>query len=163
MGKKCMAEQRRQLSLTPICTPVRSQAASLDKINLTIETPKTWSRSSFMTLLDGVSKALLLGNVESEELSHGIEGRVLVEARVERTSNLVTAKVQTPSRKLLLRNLRLMGSTESIFPATRLFSPIEVAALKMTTKHIPATCRVEPTLVRTFDNKTVEYKINECE
>merc|ERR1711988_38903 len=27
----------------------------------------------------------------------------------------------------------------------------------------PSTCRVEPTFVRTFDNKTVEYKINDCE
>merc|ERR1719355_547690 len=161
--KKCMAEQRRQLSLTPICTLVRSQAASLDKINLTIETPKTWSRSSFMTLLDSVSKALLLGNVESEELSHGIEGRVMVEARVERTSNLVTAKVQTPSRRIVLRNMRLMGLSQSIFPATRLYSPLEVVAIKMSGKHMPSTCRVEPTFFTTFDNKTVEYKINGCE
>merc|ERR1719312_807781 len=108
--------------------------------------------------MDGVSKTLLLGNIESEEIISGVEGRVLVEARAERTSNLVSAKVQTPSRKLVLKNLRLMGYTESIFPATRLFSPIEVAALKMTGKHIPATCRVEPTLVR-----TVDYKINDCE
>merc|ERR1719373_918130 len=158
-----MVEQRRQHLLSPICSIVRRQAASMDKTHITIETPKSWARSSFMTLLDGVSKALLLGNIESEEISTGVEGRVFVEARAERTSNLVSAKVQTPSRKFVLRNLRLMGYTESIFPATRLFSPIEVAALKMTGKHIPATCRVEPTLVRTFDNKTVEYKINDCE
>merc|ERR1719300_2353531 len=161
--KKCMVEQQHQQLLAPICSIVRRQAASMDKTRITIDTPKSWARSSFMTLLDGVSKALLLGNIESEEISTGVEGRVFVEARAERTSNLVTAKVQTPSRKVLLRNLRLMGYTESIFPATRLFSPMEVAALKMTTKHIPATCRVEPTLVRTFDNKTVEYKINDCE
>jgi hypothetical protein len=161
--KKCMAEQRRQLSLTPICTLVRSQAASLDKIHLTIETPKTWAESSFMTLLDGVSKALLLGNVESEELSSGIEGQVLVEARADRTSNLVTAKVQTPSRKLVLRNMRLMGLSQNIFPATRLYSPLEVVAIKMSGKHMPSTCRVEPAFLTTFDNKTVEYKINDCE
>merc|ERR1719373_737374 len=158
-----MVEQRRQHLLSPICSIVRRQAASMDKTHITIETPKSWARSSFMTLLDGVSKALLLGNIESEEKSTGVEGRVFVEARAERTSNLVSAKVQTPSRKLVLKNLRLMGYTESIFPATRLFSPIEVAALKMTGKHIPATCHVEPALIRTFDNKTVEYKINDCE
>merc|ERR1719481_2136268 len=161
--KKCMVEQRRQHLLSPICSIVRRQAASMDKTHITIETPKSWARSSFMTLMDGVSKTLLLGNIESEEIISGVEGRVLVEARAERTSNLVSAKVQTPSRKLVLKNLRLMGYTESIFPATRLFSPIEVAALKMTGKHIPATCRVEPALIRTFDNKTVEYKINDCE
>merc|ERR1712168_730491 len=60
-------------------------------------------------------------------------------------------------------NLRLMGYTQSIFPASRLYTPLEVVALKMTGSRMPSTCRVEPTFVRTFDNKTVEYKINDCE
>merc|ERR1712112_362104 len=162
--KKCMIEQRRQQVLSPICNLVRSQAGSLDKVHITIDTPKSWARSSFMTLLDGISKTLLIGNVESEEISTGVEGRLLVEARAERTSNLVTiAKVQTPSRKFVLKNLRLMGYTQSIFPASRLYTPLEVVALKMTGNRMPSTCRVEPTFVRTFDNKTVEYKINDCE
>merc|ERR1712111_49204 len=42
-------------------------------------------------------------------------------------------------------------------------TPIEVAALKLTTNSIPSTCRVEPSFVRTFDNVTVDYKINDCE
>merc|ERR1719259_923173 len=162
--KKCMIEQRRQQVLPPICNLVRSQAGSLDKVHITIDTPKSWARSSFMTLLDGISKTLLIGNVESEEISTGVEGRVLVEARAERTSNLVTiAKVRTPSRKIVLKNLRLMGYTQSVFPASRLYTPLEVVALKMTGNRMPSTCRVEPTFVRTFDNKTVEYKINDCE
>merc|ERR1719373_457062 len=148
-----MVEQRRQHLLSPICSIVRRQAASMDKTHITIETPKSWARSSFMTLMDGVSKTLLLGNIESEEIISGVEGRVLVEARAERTSNLVSAKVQTPSRKFVLRNLRLMGYTESIFPATRLFSPSGLVALKMTGKHIPSTCRVEPTLIRALTTR----------
>merc|ERR1712180_401346 len=36
--KKCMIEQRRQQELSPICTLVRSQAASLDKVHITIDT-----------------------------------------------------------------------------------------------------------------------------
>merc|ERR1719259_42343 len=129
--KKCMTEQRRQQVLSPICTLVRSQAGSLDKVHITIDTPKSWARSSFMTLVDSISKTLLIGNVESEELSTGAEGRILVEARAERTSNLDTiAKVQTPSRKIVLKNLRLMGYTQSVFPASRLYTPLEVVALK---------------------------------
>merc|ERR1719347_622707 len=125
--KKCMIEQRRQQVLSPICNLVRSQAGSLDKVHITIDTPKSWARSSFMTLLDSISKTLLIGNIESEEISTGVEGRVLVEARAERTSNLVTiAKVQTPSRKIVFKNLRLMGYTQSIFPASRLYTPLEV-------------------------------------
>merc|ERR1712112_733067 len=48
--KKCMIEQRHQQVLSPICNLVRSQAGSLDKVHITIDTPKSWARSSFMTL-----------------------------------------------------------------------------------------------------------------
>merc|ERR1712219_79065 len=44
-----------------------------------------------------------------------------------------------------------------------LSSPLEIAALKLTGNHVPATCRVEPSVVRTFDNMTLSYKINDCE
>jgi len=40
---------------------------------------------------------------------------------------------------------------------------MEVASLKLSGDHIPSTCRVEPTFIRTFDNMTVDYPINDCE
>merc|ERR1719295_297961 len=66
---------------------------------------------------------------------------------------------------MVLKNLRLMGVLRplSIFPTSILSSPIEIAALKLTGNHVPATCRVEPSVVRTFDNMTLSYKINDCE
>jgi len=162
--KKCLIEQQHQKLLTPICTIVRHQAASLDKIRLTIQTPKTWAKATFLSLLDGVSKALLLGNIESERIISGTEGVLIVEARADHISQLVTmAKVITPTREIVMKNLRLMGYTRFVLPATALRTPIEVAALKLTGSHIPSTCRVEPTYIRTFDNMTVEYPINDCE
>merc|ERR550517_1766907 len=65
------------------------------------------------------------------------------------------AKVITPTREIVMKNLRLMGYTRFVLPATTLRTPIEVAALKLTGSHIPSTCRVEPTYIRTFDNMTV--------
>merc|ERR1712029_666696 len=162
--KKCLIEQQHQKLLTPICTIVRHQAASLDKIRLTIHTPKTWAKATFLSLLDGVSKALLLGNIESERIISGTEGVVIAEARADRISQVVTlAKVITPTREFVMKNLRLMGLTRFVLPATGIRTPIEVAALKLTGSHIPSTCRVEPTYIRTFDNMTVEYPINDCE
>merc|ERR1712029_3903 len=162
--KKCLIGQQHQKLLTPICTIVRHQAASLDKIRLTIQTPKTWAKATFLNLLDGVSKALLLGNIESERIISGTEGVLIVEARADHISQLVTmAKVITPTREIVMKNLRLMGYTRFVLPATALRTPIEVAALKLTGAHIPSTCRVEPTYIRTFDNMTVEYPINDCE
>merc|ERR1719495_1524656 len=66
---------------------------------------------------------------------------------------------------MVLKNLRLMGVLRplSIFPTSILSSPLEIAALKLTFSHVPATCRVEPSVVRTFDNMTLSYKINDCE
>jgi len=40
---------------------------------------------------------------------------------------------------------------------------MEVAALKLSGDRIPATCTIEPSYVRTFDNMTVQYEINDCE
>merc|ERR1711931_161378 len=161
--KQCMVEQRNQIQLAPVCTTVRLQAAAMDKIHLTIHTPNAWSNSYVMNLLDGISKALLLGNIESEETFSGTEGVTIAEARADRVSQMITAKVWTPSREVLLRNIRFMGLARFFLPATALRNPMEVAALKLTGDHIPATCRVEPTLVRTFDNMTVPYQIYDCE
>merc|ERR1712121_589445 len=125
--------------------------------------PMAWSNSYAMNLLDSISKALLLGNIESEETFSGTEGVTIAEARADRVSQMITAKVWTPTREVLLRNMRLMGLARFFLPATALRNPMEVAALKLTGDHIPATCHVEPSLVRTFDNMTVPYQINDCE
>merc|ERR1719290_587986 len=143
--KKCMVEVRRQGVLSPVCSIVRHQAAALDKIHLTIEAPKIWSRSSILSLLDGVFETLLIGNIETEQVISGTEGTLIVEARADRTSQVVTfGKVITPTRKIVMKNLRLLGYPRFILPATVLRTPIEVAALKLTTNSIPSTCRVEP-------------------
>merc|ERR1711982_169025 len=161
--KQCLVDESRLELLTPVCTTARLQAASMDKIRLTINTPEAWSDSYIMNLLDGVSKALLLGNIESEEGYSGTSGVTISEARADRVSQTITAKVWTPTREVLLRNIRFMGFARFFLPATALRNPAEVAALKLTGDRIPATCRVEPTYVRTFDNMTVPYKINDCE
>merc|ERR1711982_273811 len=156
-------DQGRQELLTPVCTTARLQAASMDKIRLTIHTPEAWSDSYIMNLLDGVTKALLLGNVEGEKAYSGTRGVTISEARADRVSQTITAKVWTPTRGVLLRNIRFMGFARFFLPATALRNPAEVAALKLTGDRIPATCRVEPSYVRTFDNLTVPYQINDCE
>merc|ERR1712055_1273932 len=161
--KQCLVDQGRHELLTPVCTTARLQAASMDKIRLTIHTPEAWSDSYIMNLLDGVSKALLLGNVEGEKAYSGTRGVTISEARADRVSQTITAKVWTPTREVILRNIRFMGFARFFLPATALRNGAEVAALKLTGDRIPATCRVEPSYVRTFDNMTVPYQINDCE
>merc|ERR1719347_607117 len=78
--KQCLVDQGRQELLTLVCTIARLQAASMDKIRLTIHTPEAWSDSYIMNLLDGVTKALLLGNVEGEKAYSGTRGVTISEA-----------------------------------------------------------------------------------
>merc|ERR1712235_211161 len=168
--KKAMLLESRNHMLTPVSSIVRHQAASVDKVIITVQVPRSLQSkiqsSSLLTLVDGLSKTLLVGNFESEKMITGTQGVYVVEARAERTSQMVQiAKVKTPTREMVLKNLRLMGVLRplSIFPTSILSSPIEIAALKLTGNHVPATCRVEPSVVRTFDNMTLSYKINDCE
>merc|ERR1712113_833091 len=168
--KKAMLLESRNQMLTPVSSIVRHQAASVDKVVITVQVPRSLQSkiqsSSLLTLVDGVSKTLLVGNLESEKMITGTQGVYKVEARAERTSQMVQiAKVKTPTREMVLKNLRLMGVLRplSIFPTSILSSPLEIAALKLTGNHVPATCRVEPSVVRTFDNMTLSYKINDCE
>merc|ERR1719365_421965 len=161
--KQCLAKMGKQEWLSPICTIARQQAASMDKIHLTINTPVSWSKSYLMNLLDGAFKAILLGNVESEKVISGTEGVTIAEAWADRVSQTITSKVITPTRELLLKNMRFMGYSRFFFPATAMRTPLEVAALKLSGDVVPSTCRVEPSYVRTFDNMTVQYPINDCE
>merc|ERR1712219_78562 len=132
-------------------------------IHLTINTPVSWSKWSIMNLLDGAFKAILLGNVESEKVISGTEGVTIAEAWTDRVSQTITSKVITPTREVMLRNMRFMGYSRFFFPATAMRTPLEVAALKLSGDVVPSTCRVEPSYVRTFDNMTVQYPINDCE
>merc|ERR1712112_335446 len=168
--KKAMLLESRNHMLTPVSSIVRHQAASVDKVVITVQLPRSLQSkiqsSSLLTLIDGVSKSLLVGNLESEKMITGTQGVYVVEARAERTSQMVQiAKVKTPTREIVLKNLRLMGVLRplSIFPTSILSSPLEIAALKLAGNHVPATCRVKPSVVRTFDNMTLSYKINDCE
>merc|ERR1712121_445029 len=168
--KKAMLLESRNHMLTPVSSIVRHQAASVDKVVITVQVPRALQSkiqsSTLLTLVDGLSKTLLVGNLESEKMITGTQGVYKVEARAERTSQLVQiAKVMTPTREMVLKNLRLMGVLRplTVFPTSILSSPIEIAALKLTGNHVPATCRVEPSVVRTFDNMTLSYKINDCE
>merc|ERR1719204_232355 len=143
--KKAMLLESRNHMLTPVSSIVRHQAASVDKVVITVQLPRS---------------------LQSEKMITGTQGVYVVEARAERTSQMVQiAKVKTPTREIVLKNLRLMGVLRplSIFPTSILSSPLEIAALKLTGNHVPATCRVEPSVVRTFDNMTLSYKINDCE
>jgi len=56
-----------------------------------------------------------------------------------------------------------VGMTKTLFPLTVLDELSTTVARKLTGDLIPSTCRVEPTVIRTFDHKTIDYTVNDCE
>merc|ERR1719357_1899795 len=172
--KMCQSQQGHQEMLTSVCNVVRSQAVSLDQVDITLKTPKTGLlsiNSPLSTYVEAIARTLTIGNVVSEEKIQGSPDTLNVVARADRTSEIITfAQIRTPFSKTVLKNMRFLGLISSgIFPTTMLSNPLEMAALKLTGhpfaqfQAVPSTCRVEPTLFTTFDNVTVDYKINDCE
>ena len=172
--KMCKSQQGHQEMLTSVCNVVRSQAVSLDQVDITLKTPQTGLlsfNSPLYTYVEAIARTLTIGNIVSEEKIQGTPDTLNIVARADRTSELITfAQIRTPFSKTVLKNMHFLGLISSgIFPTTMLSNPLEMTALKLTShpfaqfQAVPSTCRVEPTLFTTFDNVTVDYKINDCE
>merc|ERR1719184_513900 len=164
--KRCIVDVRMGQQLSPSCMIVRQQAAALDKIELTLEVPRIISRSNVVYILGDILKSLSIGQVQYTPSELSISGRfdiLKIEAVADRISEVAQVKIINPTATMEIENIRLFGLTKAIFPLS-LYSPVSsLLPLKLTGLELPATCRVEPRTVTTFDNKTVGYKINDCE
>jgi len=164
--KRCIVDVRMGQKLSPSCMIVRQQAAALDKIELTLEVPKIISRSNVVYILGDLLKSLSIGQVEYTPSELSVNGQLdilKIEAVADRISEVAQVKIINPTATMKIENVRLFGLTKTIFPLS-LYSPVSsLLPLKLTGLELPATCRVEPRTVTTFDNKTVGYKINDCE
>merc|ERR1719145_579654 len=125
--KMCQSQQGHQEMLTSVCNVVRSQAVSLDQVDITIKTPLS-------TYVEAIARTLTIGNIVSEEKIQGAPDTLNVVARADRTSELITfAQIRTPFSKTVLKNMRFLGLISSgIFPTTMLSNPLEMTALKLT-------------------------------
>jgi len=164
--KKCMADIRIGQKLSPSCISVRQEAAALDKIELTLSVPKIISRSNIVYILTDILKSLSIGQVEytpSEMSSTGQLDIIKIETIADRVSEVAQVNIISPTTTMKIENLRLLGLTKSIFPLS-LYSPVSsLLPQKLTGLELPATCRIEPRIVTTFDGKTIGYKVNDCE
>merc|ERR1712062_673522 len=64
--------------------------------------------------------------------------------------------------KYQIRNIRIPYLLKGVFPMS-LRNPVGFNILQHITRHqIPASCRIEPQYIWTFDNKTYSYELNNC-
>jgi len=158
--------------LTPVCQLLRQQAASLDSLKITLKTPTKLTRTSLGLLTVDILRSIAVSTfTRGGSLSYGpthlptLEGldTIEIELAADRESTLAQATVTTPSLAYSMRSIPLHGMTKTLFPLTVLDTLSTTVTRKLTGDLIPSTCHVEPALIRTFDNKTIEYTINDCE
>jgi len=164
--QRCSAELQKGKTLSPLCVIVRQQAASMDKVEIAIEVPRIISRSPVVSLLGDLIKALSLGQIEygvSELTTLGQQDQIKFEVVADRVSEIAQVRILTPTTTMKIGNIRLFGMTKSLLPLSIFNQVLDVLPMKLSGSEIPAACHVGPKTVTTFDNKTLSYRINDCE
>jgi len=170
--KTCLKDMSAGSKLTPVCQMVQQQAASLNHLKVTLKTPAKLTRSSFGLLTSDVLRSIAVATFPfGGSLSRGPTNlptlvgldTLEIELTADRESTLAQATITTPGLTYSLKNIHLFGMTKTLFPLTILDELSTTVARKLTGDLIPSTCRVEPTVIRTFDHKTIDYTVNDCE
>merc|ERR1712088_10937 len=65
-------------------------------------------------------------------------------------------------QKYKIVDVRIPSLLRPIFPISMRNPVTYTAVQKLTRGQIPASCRIEPTYIATFDNKTYSYEMNDC-
>lgn len=162
--KKCQQEMQEGRKLTSVCREVRLQACSLDKLEVNVERfPSYLSNSRLVNLVKQLIEATFIGQISYQQGSGSGSGLVL-KAKFERTGHVAQAQIITPSGEVMkIQNIRLYGYPKNILPL-----PVQISLGSSFTHALsknlsPFTCTVEPKSVTTFDNRTYQYQLNNCE
>ena len=165
--KKCAEEEQAGRTLSPICTKIRNQAASLDRAQMTITLPSSMYQSRVVSTVEELIKAAFFANYKQMQPNTQIPvGQVKLDLAFARVGDLAHVVVEHRHDAYNLTNVRVPHIAQGVMPFNVRcpFNPIgDAIEEKLSLGNAPATCRVEPSVIRTFDNRTYHYKINECE
>jgi hypothetical protein len=162
--KKCSMESNAGRRLSPICIKVRQQAGSLDHAEVTLKFPEEVYGYPGLVIVEQLIKGKLFAHykplTEEPQLPRGT---LKVKLDIARAGDVAQVKVEHKKDAYKFENIRIPYILQSVVPIcarTPLYNWIEQ---KATTNLAPASCRLEPEIVTTFDNKTYSYKINDCD
>ena len=165
--KRCAEEEQAGRTLSPICTKIRNQAASLDRAQMSITLPNSIYQSRVLSTVEELIKAAFFANYKPMQPNTHIPiGQVKLDLAFARAGDLAHVVVEHRHDAYNLTNIRVPRIGQGVMPFNVRcpFNPIGDAIEEAISRgNAPATCRVEPSLIRTFDNRTYHYKINECE
>ena len=162
--KKCQEEERAGRRLSPICIKVRNQAASLDRAEMEIRLPNTIYQSPVLSTIEDLVKANLIAHYQPmESVARLPKGQIKLDLAFARAGDLAHVVVKHIHDAYNLTSIRIPRVAQGVMPLVVRNPVVDVMEQKFTNKYAPASCRVEPSIIRTFDNRTYAYKINECE
>merc|ERR1719249_489363 len=162
--KKCQEEERAGRRLSPICIKVRNQAASLDRAEMEIRLPNTIYQSPVLSTIEDLVKANLIAHYQPmESVARLPTGQIKLDLAFARAGDLAHVVVKHSHDAYNLTSIRIPRVAQGVMPLVVRNPVVDVMEQKFTNKYAPASCRVEPSIIRTFDNRTYAYKINECE
>ncbi len=160
---KCSEHEQQNTLLSPTCMKVRHQAASIDKVYLTIELPEHVNQQPALLKLEEFVKSYFVSQLSVQrESSNRSPKEITIILDLSRAGDEAQLKVQHSGYQWAVKNIRLPKCLRGIVPMS-LRNRVAYRILQgFTHNQAPASCRIEPTYVGTFDNKTFHYEMNNC-
>ena len=162
--RKCAMEANAGRRLSPICIKVRHQAGSVDTAEIQLEFPETIYKSAVLPTFEEFVKAKFLPFYKQQVAPQMAPGKVRLDLNFTRAGDVADVKVAHKNDAYIFKTIRIPQKIQGVFmPLCVRNPPLDWILQKATDNLAPASCRIEPEIVSTFDNKTYAYKINDCE
>jgi len=160
---KCDFEAREGRRLSPICIKVRQQAGSLDKAVVELQFPEEIYQSPVLPTIEDLVKANFIAHYKQLPVQQLPEGKVKLEMNFTRAGDVADLKVEHRENAYQLKTLRIPYAMQGLMPINVRNSLGDWIEQRTADNYAPASCRIEPRIVSTFDNKTYAYTINDYE
>merc|ERR1711862_419472 len=148
--------------LSQICEIIRHQAASIDEVRSELIIPAYLAKYKIYHNVVGMVKSLLIGNLIEHPSNHVSAESIKILAKVNRVGNEAQLVVEFNGRKYEIKNIRVPAILSGVLPVSLRNPLVYLPVQKISANQIPASCRVEPKRISTFDNKIYSYTLNNC-
>ena len=160
---KCSEHEQQNKILSATCMKVRHQSASIDKVYLTIELPEQINEQPALLKLEEYVKSFFVSQlVVQRESSNSSTKEITIVLDLSRAGDEAQLKVEHSGYQWAVKNIRLPSCFRGVVPMSLRNRVAYRLLQKITHNQAPASCRIEPTYIGTFDNKTFNYEMNDC-
>jgi len=146
------------------CEKKRLQSVSLDQTVFTVTYSQSLPKQVFETtqVLNTMTKAVLFPYIF--QLTEAKESnKVVINMKINQKVNTVTIEVMSPEETIVFKNIRLPEELRQIVPLVSGQSPLEQSYKALTGTPLYGKCVLGQGYVHSFDQKTYNYQIDECD